>query len=240
MTATMPHVMLLAAGLGTRMRPLTFQKPKALIEVAGKPLVDHVIDAALAEGCAHFVINAHHMADQIEAHIERLKAGLRDVAFAVSSERERLLDTGGGLRKALPLLGTDPVLTMNTDSFWLPGKDRPIARLVEAFGDGGADAVLLCVPPDRARGYLKGPDFLLTPDGAISKTTGRPVVYAGVALVARILAGEGPEVPFSLYRHFETARERGRLRGVEIGSDWYHVGDPAAIARSEQLIGALV
>ena len=236
----MPDVMLLAAGLGTRMRPLTFEKPKALIEVAGKPLIDHVIDAALAEGATRFAVNTHHKAEQIAAHIERLHTGLKDVSFAISHEKERLLDTGGGLRKALGLLTTDPVLVMNTDSFWLPGRDRPIARMIAAFGAHDADAVLLCVPPDRAKGFSKGADYLLSGDGAISQSVGRPVVYAGVALVSRRLAAQGPDVPFSLYRHFETARESGRLLGVEIETGWYHVGDPAAIARTEQQIGALV
>ncbi|WP_196260055.1 nucleotidyltransferase family protein [Pelagibacterium limicola] len=243
MTAMLSHapdVMLLAAGLGTRMRPLTFETPKALIEVAGKPLIDHVIDAALAEGCGRFVVNAHHKADQIIAHIERLAAGLPDIRFAVSHEKDRLLDTGGGLRKALDLLGTDPVLTMNTDSFWLPGADRPITRLIEAYGAGEADAVLLCVPPDRASGYFKGADFLLSGDGTISKNLGRPVVYAGVALIARHIAAQGPDVPFSLYKHFQVALEAGRLKGVEIATQWYHVGDPAAIIRTEEQIGALV
>lgn len=236
----LPDVMLLAAGLGTRMRPLTFTKPKALIEVAGKPLIDHVIDAALAEGCSRFVVNTHHKAEQIAAHVERLKKGLPDIAFALSHEKERLLDTGGGLRNALPLLGTDPVLTMNTDSFWLAGEDRPISRMVDAYGQGDADVVLLCVSPDHAKGYLKGADFLLSEDGTISKTVGRPVVYAGVALISRALAAEGPDVPFSLVRHFEMARETGRLRGVSIETGWYHVGDPGAIARTEQQIGELV
>src|SRR5690606_13255956 len=134
-----PDVMLLAAGLGTRMRPLTFEKPKALIEVAGKPLIDHAIDAALAEGCRAFTVNVHHKADMIAAHIERLKSGLADIGFSLSDETARLLDTGGGLRKALPLLGSDPVLALNTDTFWLPGRDRPLQRMVEAYGQGGAD-----------------------------------------------------------------------------------------------------
>jgi len=239
-TGGMPDVMLLAAGLGTRMRPLTFEKPKALIEVAGKPLIDHAIDAALAEGCSRFVVNAHHKAEQIAAHIERLERGLPDISLAVSHEKDRLLDTGGGLRKALPLLGTDPVLVMHADSFWLAGRDRPITRMIEAFSRGDADAVLLCVLPDHAKGYLKGADFLLSEDSTISKTTGRPVVYAGAALIARGLAAEGPDVPFPLQRHFEAARETGRLRGVAIATGWYHVGDPGAIARTAQQIGEMV
>lgn len=236
----MPHVMLLAAGLGMRMRPLTFERPKALIEVAGKPLIDHSIDAALAEGCTEFVVNAHHKAEMIAAHVERLACELPDLEFAVSLETERLLDTGGGLRKALPLLGSDPVLALNTDTFWLPGRDRPLQRMVAAFNGGGADMVLLCVPPDRASGFRKGADYLMASDGVLSKTVGRPVVYAGAALISRALAQTGPDVPFSLYRHFETAREAGRLKGIMIEAPWFHVGDPQALTRTEQDIGAQV
>ncbi len=236
----MPDVMLLAAGLGTRMRPLTFEEPKALIEVAGKPLIDHAIDAALAEGCKAFAVNVHHKAEMIAAHIERLKSGLADIGFSLSDETARLLDTGGGLRKALPLLGSDPVLTLNTDTFWLPGRDQPLQRMVEAYGQGGADVVLLCVAPDHASGLRKGADYLIGADGTLSKSEGRPVVYAGAALISRALAATGPEIPFSLYRHFETAREAGRLKGVMIETPWFHVGDPQALARTEQDIGAEV
>lgn len=236
----LPDVMLLAAGLGTRMRPLTFEKPKALIEVAGKPLIDHAIDAALAEGCTRFVVNAHHKAEMIDAHFNRLSGALPDLSFAVSYEKERLLDTGGGLRKALGLLETDPVLALNTDTFWLAGSDTPIARMQECYGAGGADIVLLCVAPDRASGFRKGADYLLDADGRISRTQGRPMVYAGAALISRALAASGPDLPFSLYRHFETAREAGRLRGVEIAAPWFHVGDSQALERTEQDIGALV
>jgi len=236
----MPSVMLLAAGLGVRMRPLTFEKPKALIEVAGKKLIDHTIDAALAEGCTQFVVNAHHKAEMIADHVALLQAGLPDLDFAVSHEEDRLLDTGGGLRKALPLLTSDPVLALNTDSFWLPGGDRPLQRMMAAFAGGGADIVLLCVAPDRASGFRKGADYLIDADGVLSNSHGRPVVYAGAALISRALAATGPDVPFSLYRHFETARVAGRLKGVMIEAPWFHVGDPLALSRTEQDIGALV
>lgn len=237
-TAPVPDVMLLAAGLGTRMRPLTFEKPKALIEVAGKPLIDHAIDAAIAEGCSRFAVNAHHKADQIAAHIARLSTALPDLDFEVSLETDRLLDTGGGLRKALPLLASDPVLALNTDTFWLPYSDTPIQRMAQIYAQGGADIVLLCVAPENATGYWKGADFLYSEDGTLSAKLGRPVVYAGAALMARAIAAGGPETPFSLYTHFAAARESGRLKGVMIEAPWFHVGDPNAIARTEQMIGA--
>ena len=238
-TDAMPDVMLLAAGLGTRMRPLTFDTPKALIEVAGKPLIDHAIDAALAEGCKRFVVNAHKP-EQIAAHIARLQSGLPDLSFAVSLEKDRLLDTGGGLKNALPLLTTDPVLALNTDTFWLAGSDLPIARMMQLFRQDAADIVLLCVAPEKAFGFRKGADFLYSPDGTLSKTTGRPVVYAGAALISRSVAAQGPDVPFSLARSFEAARDANRLKGVMIEAPWFHVGDPQAIARTNQEIGALI
>ena len=222
------------------MRPITFEMPKALIAVAGKPLIDHAIDAALAEGCTRFVVNAHHKAEMIDAHFARLKTALPDLGFSVSFEKDRLLDTGGGLRRALPLLGSDPVLALNTDTFWLAGSDTPIARMLACYGAGAADIVLLCVAPDRASGFRKGADYLMDGDGRLSKTQGRPMVYAGAALISRALAQTGPDVPFSLYRHFETAREAGRLWGVEIAAPWFHVGDRQALERTEQDIGALV
>lgn len=238
--AARPDAMLFAAGLGTRMRPLTFERPKALIEVAGKPLIDHAIDAALAEGCTRFAVNTHHKHEQIAAHIERLQAGLPDISFAISHEKDRVLDTGGGLKKALPLLDSDPVLALNTDTFWLPRTDTPITRMLEVYARGEADIVLLCVAPEKAFGFRKGPDFLFSEDGMLSKTTGKPVVYAGAALISRTRAQEGPEVPFSLVRTFEAARDAGRLRGVMIEAPWFHVGDPQAIERTNQEIGALV
>ncbi|WP_404400671.1 nucleotidyltransferase family protein [Pelagibacterium halotolerans] len=239
-TAPIPDVVLLAAGLGTRMRPLTFDKPKALIEVAGKPLIDHAIDAAIAEGCTRFAVNTHHKADQIAAHVTRLQSALPDLSFAVSHEKDRLLDTGGGLKKALPLLTSDPVLALNTDTFWLPYADTPIGRMAKVYAQGEADIVLLCVTPEKATGFWKGPDFLYSEDGTLSAKLGRPVVYAGAALISREIAASGPDIPFSLYTHFAAAREKGRLKGVMIEAPWFHVGDPNAIARTEQVIGAVL
>lgn len=235
----MPDVMLFAAGLGTRMRPLTFDTPKALIDVAGKPLIDHVIDAAIAEGCTRFVANAHYKGERIAEHMERLAAALPGFSFASNSEKN-LLDTGGGLRVALGALASDPILTLNADSFWLAGTDTPLARMRARFDQGDADIVLLCVSPDNASGFRKGADYLLADDGTLDQSEGRPVIFAGAALLARDIAAQGPEGAFSLYRHFEAARARGRLKGVMIATRWFHVGDPQALARAAQEIGALV
>lgn len=237
MTETIADVMLFAAGLGTRMLPLTLTTPKPLIAVAGKPLIEHALEAAMSEGHRRFVVNIHHHAAQMAAHVEGLRARFAELDIATSLEKDALLDTGGGLRKALPLLATDPILTLNTDTFWRAGEDAPLARMRQAYA-AGAEMVLLCVAPDRALGFRRGADFMLAEDGALNRTLGRPVIYAGAALIARNLAASGPEGAFSLTRHMATAAERGTLRGVEIGARWFHIGDPAALAQCEDALGA--
>lgn len=233
-----PDVMLLAAGLGRRMLPLTQAMPKPLVEVSGKALVDYVIDVAWAEGLLTYVANAHHHADQVETHLRRLER-LRP-GFTVRFSREaELLDTGGGLKAALPLLRTDPVLVLNTDSFFLPGKDRPYARMVEVFERGNADLVLLCAHPRRALGFRRSHDFCLSPRGEITLDFGAPVIYAGAALIRRALVEAVPEARFSLYPLFETALASGRLAGVALDADWFHVGDIEAIAQTETALAAL-
>ncbi len=217
-----PDVMILAAGLGTRMRPLTDVTPKPLLPLAGTPLLDRVAGLAKAEGATRIVVNAHHHADRVEAHAQ--KAG-----YLVSRE-ETLLDTGGGVKAALPLLTTDPILVMNSDSLWLGG-DHPLTRMVEAY-DG--HIVLLCVHPFRASGFhRRSHDFCLAPNGEVTNDAGAPVIYAGTALIPRALIEVAPEGPFSLFDLFDAALQRGELRGVALGSDWLHVGDPEALAAAE-------
>lgn len=227
-----PDVMVLAAGLGRRMRPLSLATPKPLIEVAGKPLLAHALDAARAEGLSRFVINAHHLADRMERYVRALGPG------HVLSAEETLLDTGGGMKKALPILAGDPVLALNADTFWRPGADRPLMRMRALHARGRADIVLLCVAPDRALGFRNGADYMLAADGTVSAALGRPVIYAGAALIGRHLFAETPDGAFSLFRLFEAARTRGRLAGVLLEAQWYHVGDPAALDQAERALEA--
>lgn len=217
-----PDVMILAAGLGTRMRPLTDATPKPLLPLAGTPLLDRVAGLAKAEGATRFTVNAHHHADQLEAHAQK-------VGYSVSRE-ETLLNTGGGLKAALPLLETDPILVMNSDSLWLPD-DKPLTRMVEAYA---GQIVLLCVHPFRASGFhRRSHDFCLAPNGEVTNDTGAPVIYAGTALIPRALIEAAPDGPFSLFDLFDAALQRGELRGVALGTDWLHVGDPEALAATE-------
>ncbi len=216
--------MLLAAGRGERMRPITDSVPKPLVQVAGRALLDHVVDAARAEGLSRFVVNAHHLAPQIAGW-----AATR--AIAVSHEAE-LLNTGGGVMNALPLLGTDPILVMHTDSFWPAGADRPIARLIERWAVGDADMALLCVHPRNATGFRLSHDFCLDPSGHITRDSGAPVIYAGACIVGRAMFA-GRSGAFSMARLYEAAGERGRLVGAVLDAPWLHVGDAEAIAEAE-------
>ena len=220
-----PDVMLLAAGLGSRLRPLTDTIPKPLVPVAGVPLIERVMHNAKAEGAKRFVANAHYRADQLLAHF----GGLLKV-----SREDELLDTGGGIKRALPMLHSDPILVMNTDAFWPAGSDTPLARMLARFGDGGAEIVLLCVHPRDASGFARSHDFCLAPGGEITRDYGAPVIYGGVALLGKALFADTPEGAFSLNDIFDQCLERETLYGVALDAPWFHVGDPAGLVEAER------
>lgn len=221
-----PDVMLLAAGLGSRLRPITDTIPKPLVPVAGIPLIERIMANARAEGAKRFVANAHYRADQILAHF----GGLLKV-----SREDELLGTGGGVRRALPMLYSDPILVMNTDAFWPAGADAPLARMLARHA-GGDDIVLLCVHPRNATGFARSHDFCLAPDGSITRDYGAPVIYGGVALLGKKLFEGTPDGAFSLNDLFEAALECETLHGVVLDAPWFHVGDPAALAETERLL----
>lgn len=218
--------MLLAAGLGTRLRPLTDTLPKPLLPVAGMPLIERVMASARAEGAKRFIANAHYRADQVLAHF----GGLLKV-----SREEELLGTGGGVKLALPMLHSDPFLVMNTDAFWLPGADVPLARLLARYREEG-DVVLLCVHPRNATGFTRSHDFCLAPDGRITYDYGAPVIYAGVALLGKALFADTPDGAFELDRIFEAALAREQLFGAVLNASWFHVGDRAGLEAAERLL----
>jgi MurNAc alpha-1-phosphate uridylyltransferase len=219
-----PDVMLLAAGLGTRMRPLTETMPKPLVPVAGVPLIERVMANAQAEGAKRFAANAHYRADQ--AHF----GGLLKV-----HREEVLLGTGGGVKAALPMLATDPFFVMNTDAFWPTGSDTPLARM-RARHQGDEDIVLLCIQPSRATGFGRSHDFCLDPSGRVTRDYGAPVIYGGVALMGKALFRDAPDGAFSITDLFDAALERKTLYGVVLDAPWYHVGDPQALAATEALL----
>jgi len=227
--------MVLAAGFGERMRPLTATRPKPLIEVAGKALLDHVLDRLAKAGVEKAVVNVHYLADQIERHVK----GREQPRIVISDERAQLLDTGGGVAKALPELGKVPFFHLNSDSIWIDGVEDNLARLAQRFVPGTMDALLLLAPVTGSIGYDGRGDFTMAADGQLQRRGERdvlPFVYAGAAILSPALF-EGESVrPFSLSPLFDRAAEQGRLFGLRLDGIWMHVGTPEAIAQAESAI----
>lgn len=221
--ARFPDVMLLAAGLGTRLRPLTDTIPKPLVPVGGVPLIERVMANARAEGANRFAANAHYRADQLLAHFGGLLKFNREA---------ELLGTGGGVKAAMPMLHSDPFFVMNTDAFWMVDADNPLHRLRARFADP-RDIILLCAQPRRASGFARSHDYCLDPRGTITRDFGAPVIYAGVALLGKSPFADTPDGAFSLSDLFDAALEEERLKGVVLDADWFHVGDAAGLAAAE-------
>ena len=224
--------MVLAAGLGTRMRPLTDTMPKPLVKVAGRPLIDHVLDRLVDAGVEIAVVNVHHFADQL---IEHLGRRLRP-RIAISDERGLLLGTGGGVRKALPELGDGPFFHINSDTIWVDGVKPNLARLAEAFDPAAMDALLLLSPTTGSIGYTGRGDFAMAPDGRLTRRSNRNTVefvYTGTAILRPALFIDAPEGEFPLTDIFDRAAKKGRLFGLPLDGLWMHVGTPAAVKEAE-------
>lgn len=231
------HAMVLAAGLGERMRPLTERIPKPLVEVGGKPLIDHVLDRLADAGVERAVVNVHYLADLIERHLN----GRRRPRIVISDERAQILGTGGGVVKALPDLGIEPFFHVNSDTLWIDGVKPNLQRLAEAFDPTSMDALLLLAPAATSIGYSGRGDFAMTADGRLRRRAERevvPFVYAGAALLRPELFAGTPEGSFALTRLFDRAAEAGRLHGCRLEGVWMHVGTPDAIAQAEAAITA--
>jgi MurNAc alpha-1-phosphate uridylyltransferase len=229
--------MVLAAGLGERMRPLTDRVPKPLIAVAGKPLIDHVLDRLAAAGIERAVVNVHYLADLIERHLK----GRQTPQIVISDERAELLDTGGGVVKALGLLGREPFIHVNSDTIWIDSVKPNLERLCEAFDPATMDALLLLAPVATSIGYSGRGDFTMAADGRLLRRPERdvaPFVYAGAALLRPELFEGAPAGAFSLTKLFDKAAGEGRLRGLRLEGVWMHVGTPEAIAEAEAAIKA--
>jgi MurNAc alpha-1-phosphate uridylyltransferase len=224
--------MVLAAGLGQRMRPLTDTTPKPLVQVCGQPLIDHTIDRLAAIDLETAVVNLHHLADQVVEHLN----GRERPRIVYSDEREQLLETGGGIRKALPLLGPDPFYVLNSDSFWIEGPRPNLDWLAASWDDRRMDALLMLAPTVPAVGYTGRGDFTMDRFGGLRRRRERevaPFVYSGVAILAPRLFADSPDGPFSLNLLFGRAEEAGRLFGIRMDGLWLHVGTVAAIADAE-------
>lgn len=224
--------MVMAAGLGKRMRPLTATQPKPLVRVAGKALIDYSLDHLADAGIANAVVNLHYLADALEAH---LKARKRGPKILLSDERELLLETGGGMAKAQGLL-PDPFFCLNSDNIWLDGPRDAFRELSAAWDPARMDALLLLVSHPRACNYSGKGDFHLDPYGRISRRrAGRiaPFIYTGIQIVSHRLLRDAPEGPFSTNVLWQRAIEEGRLFGTSHTGLWYEVGEPWAIAPTE-------
>ncbi len=227
--------MVLAAGLGKRMRPLTAAQPKPLVRVAGKPLIDHCLDKLADAGVARAVVNVHYLADALEAHV-LARAGAMEIN--ISDERDLLLETGGGMVKAAPLL-PDPFFCINSDNIWLDGPSNVFAELSAAWDPSRMDALLLVVPHVRAMNYRGIGDFHLDPLGLVARRKSEriaPFIYSGVQLVSQRLLRDPPLGPFSTNVLWQRAIEEQRLFGISHNGVWFEVGDPAAIAPTEDYL----
>ncbi|MGA2287100.1 nucleotidyltransferase family protein [Bradyrhizobium sp.] len=225
--------MVLAAGLGVRMRPLTDTMPKPLVQVAGRALLDHVLDKLANAGVSEAVVNVHHLPDQIIAHT----AARARPRVIISDERDQVLGTGGGVVKALPLLGQAPFFHVNADTLWIDGVRPNLARLAEAFDPARMDILLLMAPTTSSIGYSGLGDYAMLPDGALRKRREHqvvPFVYAGAAILSPLLFADAPAGEFSLTRMFDAANKQERLFGLRLDGVWMHVGTPEAVAAAEE------
>ncbi len=225
--------MVMAAGLGKRMRPLTATRPKPLVRVAGKAMIDHCLDRLAEAGMETVVVNVHYLPDALEAHLRG-----RDYPFEIriSDERAQLMETGGGLVKALPLIDGDTFVCTNSDNIWVDGPVSSIARLAERWDDEKMDALLLLVPQAAASNYRGSGDFHMAGDGRVRRKTASrqaPYVYSGVQILSKRLIVDAPEGPFSTNIFWDRAIAAGRLFGIAHEGLWFEVGSPGAIGLTE-------
>ena len=234
MSDFVPHTaMVLSAGLGTRMRPLTDNLPKPLIEVRGKALLDRMLDPLVAAGVTRAVVNVHWCADAIEAHVK----SRTDLEVVISDERDMLLETGGALVKAAEILGDDPVFVANTDAFWASESPEPLTQMAKAFDPDRMDEMLLLADAGRCLGYGGAGDFIIQADGSIRRrgdAPSAPWAYAGVRILNPKAFRGLKEEPFSVaWRIWGPLVEAGRLHGFPLDDFWLHVGDPKALKDAE-------
>ena len=238
---TISQAMILAAGLGTRMRPITDTIPKPLVRVSGKAMIDYSLDALKRAGVLTVAVNVHYLADQMEAHL----AHMSGLTIVISHEREALLNSGGGLAKGLKLLGRDPVFVMNADLFWVGESDEGptnLERLAALFDADKMDMALLCVKLEDTTGHGGKPDFSMDKDGGLVRYKDRPenpVVYAGALVLKPDLLDDAPDEPFNLNIYFDRAIARGRLFGLILTGHWLHIGTPEAIIEAEASIARI-
>ena len=233
--STPSHAMVLAAGLGKRMRPASDSLPKPLLRVVGKPLIDYALDHLAATGVHQVVVNTHYLGDLIAAHVAEYAARQRGMTIHLSPEKV-LLETGGGVARALPDLGDQPFFVLNSDTILRDGAVPALARLAEAWDAARMDALLMLCAPERAVGHNRGGDFRLGDDGRPVRAIGAAdaSIFCGVQLLHPRLFRGAPSGAYSLNRHYDEAAAAGRLFAVQHDGWWYHVGTPQALAEAER------
>lgn len=235
---TIRNAMVLAAGLGTRLRPITDTVPKPLVVIGNKPMIDYALDALTQAGIETIAINVHHHAEQMERHL----AGYAAAEILISDERDRLMDSGGGLAKGLKLLPPGPVMVMNADLFWLEKngiEQTALQKLAGFFDSQKMDMAMLCVKLEHTTGHNGKKDFNLDEDGRLSRYRegdDNPVVYAGAIAMDSQLLADAPTEPFNLNIYFDRAISAGRLFGTMLDGEWITVGTPDAIEAAETTI----
>lgn len=231
------QAMIMGAGLGTRMRPLTDDRPKPLVTVAGRTLIDHSIDRLAAAGVTRVVVNVHYKADMLRAHLDKR----RDVEIVYSDETARLLDTGGGVVKAMPLFGGEPFFVLNSDSIWVEGASPVLTAMQRQWNETDMDGLLLLAEMKTAMGYDGGGDFVLEKDGRIGRAKGRnetAFAYPGVQIVHPRLFAGAPDGAFSTNIMWDRAIAAHRLFGTVLNGVWIHVGTPEARDEAEDYLAA--
>ncbi|HQV02917.1 MULTISPECIES: nucleotidyltransferase family protein [unclassified Novosphingobium] len=229
--------MVMAAGKGTRMMPLTASKPKPLVEVAGTTLLDHVLDLLRGAGVGRIVVNVHYFADQIEQHLER---HADDFVVVISDERDLLRDTGGGLIKALPLIPDDPFFCINADNWFADTPEHALERMARAWDPARMDVLMLVVPFARAGNSQGQGDFDLDAKGRLSREgpkRARPYVWTGIQMLAKKVVCDPPAEVFSTNVFWNRAIAAGRCHGIVHQGDWFDVGYPEAITMTEAALG---
>lgn len=226
--------MVMAAGLGKRMLPLTADRPKPLVELAGKPLIDHSLERVAAAGVKRAIINVHYLADMMEAHLAANDHGLD---ILISDERAQLMETGGGLMKAKSLITCDPFLCINSDNLWTDKGENALVRLADHWDGGAMDFLLLLIPTDDANNHAGRGDFNLDNEGRITRHRPEqewaPYVYTGIQMIAKQALMDAPDGPFSTMLFWERAIFAGRCFGLVHSGQWFDVGSPAAIPATE-------
>lgn len=232
------RAMVMAAGLGTRMRPLTDDRPKPLVEVHGKALIDHAIDRLVAAGVTMVVVNAHYKADMLKEHLARRQ----DVEIRISEEHDEILGTGGGILKALPHFEGEPFFVHNSDSVWVEGLGHALERMKERWNPDEMDALLMMASMVTSLGFEGTGDFNMDSEGHLSRVPARrvsPYAYPGVQIVHPRLFDHATEAAFSMNRLWDVAIEQGRLYGVRLDGVWMHVGTPEAVREAEEFLNDL-